>query len=129
VADSVILLRLFRFGRSFVPTADSAPQQKRMLFDHLVGPSRQRKRDSDAERPRGLEVQEQFNFRALLDRQLARLFAFEDAASVGAGQTVRICKAAAIARQTAGRDERAAFAVWPGYDGINCQGQACRLVG
>jgi hypothetical protein len=44
-------------------------------LDHLVGASRQRKRDSDAERLGGLEVQEQFNFRALLDRQLARLFA------------------------------------------------------
>jgi hypothetical protein len=39
----------------------------------------------------------------------ARLFAFEDATDVGTGQTVRICKAAAIARQAAGRDEFAIF--------------------
>ena len=57
-------------------------------LDHLVGAAGERQRDGDAERLGGLEVQKQLNFRALLDRQLARLFAFENAGGVDAGQAV-----------------------------------------
>jgi len=38
------------------------------LFDHVVSAAEQRKRHGEAEFFRGLEVQEQFNFRGLLDR-------------------------------------------------------------
>jgi hypothetical protein len=39
-------------------------------LDHLVGAAGQGQRDGDAERLGGFEVQEQFHFRDLLDRQL-----------------------------------------------------------
>jgi hypothetical protein len=80
-------------------------QQKAALFDHLVGADKRAGRDSNAERPGGLEVQEQLNFRGLLYRQLARLFAFENTGDVDAGQTVSVGNATAIARQAASRDE------------------------
>jgi hypothetical protein len=50
-----------------------------------------------------------FDFRGPLDRQLARLFASENASSVNASQTVRVGNASAIAHQAAGGDELASF--------------------
>jgi hypothetical protein len=44
-----------------------------------------RTRHSDTERPGGLEVQKHLNFRGLLDRQVGRLLANENAAGVDAG--------------------------------------------
>src|SRR2546429_9816533 len=70
-------------------------------FDPLVGATRQRKRDSDAERLGGLEVQEQFNFRDLLDRQLARLCAFENPAGIKADLSICVRTTASVAYQTA----------------------------
>ena len=46
-----------------------ALQQTTSLFDHLVGAAAQRQRHGDAERSGGLEVEVQFDFRCLLDRQ------------------------------------------------------------
>ncbi len=37
-------------------------------FNYLVGAAEQWQRHCDAERPGGLEIQEQLNFRGLLDR-------------------------------------------------------------
>ena len=54
------------------------PKPKVGLFDHLVGAAKERNWNADAERLGGLEVQKQLNFRALLDRQIRRLFALEN---------------------------------------------------
>src|SRR6516165_5646592 len=70
-------------------------------LDDLVGATRQRKRDSDAEHLGGLEVQEQFNFRDLLDRQLARLCAFENPAGINADRSICVRTIASVANQTA----------------------------
>jgi hypothetical protein len=43
-----------------------APQQTSLLFDHLVGASKKRLRDGEAERLGGLEVYNQLDFRGLL---------------------------------------------------------------
>ena len=69
----------------------------------------QRERDGDVERLGGLEVQEQLNFRGLLYRQLARLFAFKNTGGVNAGETVSVAKTGSIARQAAGCDKLAIF--------------------
>jgi hypothetical protein len=42
-----------------------AVQQKRPLFDHLVGAGEQRRRHGEAERPRGLEIDYQLEGRRL----------------------------------------------------------------
>src|SRR5262249_59338073 len=74
----------FRLQRAAGPyrsaiTGCEQSQQTRLLFDQLVGAAAQRQRHGDAERLGGLEVQEHLNFCGLLYRQLARLFAFENA--------------------------------------------------
>ena len=51
-------------------------------FDHLVGAGKQRRRDVEAERLGGVEVDEQLDFRGLLDRQVRRLLALEDLSGV-----------------------------------------------
>src|SRR5262245_63493306 len=76
-------------------------------FDHLVGAGEQWQRDCYAKRLGSLEVQEHLDLRRLLNRQLARLFAFEDTGGVDASQTVSVGKATAIAHQAAGGDELA----------------------
>src|SRR5580704_19039242 len=52
------------------------------LFDHLVGARQKHWRYLDAERPRGLEVDEQFVFCRRLHRKIGRLRALEDAIDV-----------------------------------------------
>jgi hypothetical protein len=56
-----------RHGRK-VPRSDICSAASCCLFNHLVGAGKQRKRDSYPERLGGLEVNDQLNFRGLLDR-------------------------------------------------------------
>src|SRR5262249_45833939 len=71
-------------------------------FDHLVGAAEQRQRHSNAKRLCSLEIDDKLDFGCLLDRQLCRLFAFEDAADVDTGHSIGVFPAAPIAHQTAG---------------------------
>jgi hypothetical protein len=52
-------------------TADSDPQRswRNCLFDHLVSPGEDRRRDGEAERLVGLEVDDELKLRWPLDRQ------------------------------------------------------------
>jgi hypothetical protein len=52
-------------------------QQRRPLFDHLVGATEQREREGDSERFCGFQVQDQLNFGNLLDRQVGRFLTLE----------------------------------------------------
>ena len=65
-------------------------QTFRRSLDHLLRAPDERIWDVEAERLGGLEVDVEFEFRALPDRQFTRLFAFENAGGVGAGETVTI---------------------------------------
>src|SRR5262245_39305318 len=85
------------------------PPSRFTSLDHLVGAAEQWQRDCYAKRLGSLEVQEHPDLRGLLNRQLARLFAFENAGGVDASQTVSVGKATAIAHQAAGSDELAVF--------------------
>src|SRR5262249_7665164 len=55
------------------PRRTFAPQQKRPLFDHLVGAGEQRRRNFDADRLGGLEVEDEIKLRRLFDWDFARL--------------------------------------------------------
>src|SRR5215471_19081330 len=80
-------------------------QQHSCSFDHLVGTSEQGRRHFEAERPRSLEIGKQLNFCDLLDRQVGRLLALEDAASVRSRHPVRIQSTASVAHKAAGQRE------------------------
>jgi hypothetical protein len=68
-----------------VPEGDISTADKiGALFDHLVGGANERQRYRDAERGSRFEVNHEFHFRGLLDRQVGWLGAFEDAAGVEA---------------------------------------------
>jgi len=61
---------------------------KLRLLNDLVGAAEQREWEGDAKHSGGLEVDDQIDFCPPLHRQVRRLFALENAASVDAGQTV-----------------------------------------
>ena len=59
-------------------------------LDHLVGEREQLVGDFKAERLRGLEVDHEFEFCRLHNRQIGRLLALENAAGIDAGLTIPI---------------------------------------
>jgi hypothetical protein len=65
-----------------------APQQTALLFDYLVGAAEQRERHGEPERLGGPQVDDQLDFRELLDRQVRRPLALQNSAGVDAGRTV-----------------------------------------
>src|SRR5262245_6001417 len=57
---------------------------------------------NEPERPGGLEVDDQLDFRGLHDREVSRLLAFENAPGVDAAQTICVRSIASVAHQTTG---------------------------
>src|SRR5262249_4878636 len=76
----------------FGPKADIAH-----LFDHLVGNVQQTKWHSEPKRFSGLEVDDQIELRRLLDRQVGRFFALEDAAGIDADLVICVGKIRSVA--------------------------------
>src|SRR6266404_486375 len=66
------------------------------LLDHLGGAQQNRGRDGDAERLRGLEVEDQLDFGRLLDRQVGWLLALEDAIDAAGRAPVRVDRIRAV---------------------------------
>jgi len=75
-------------------------------FDHLVGAAEQRERHGEPERLGGPQVNDQLDFRELLDRQVRRPLALQNSAGVDAGRAVSVQTAStdiSVAHQAAGR--------------------------
>src|SRR6516162_1399803 len=79
------------------------------LFDQLVGAAAQGQRHGDAERSGGLEVDVQFDFRCLLDRQIGRLLTLEDTAGIDTNRAIGVGDTATVAYQPTSRDKLARF--------------------
>jgi hypothetical protein len=70
-------------------------------LDHLVGGHLHDQRHCQAERLRRLEIDGQLEFHRLLDRQVGRLFPFENPPDVTAGEAIGIADARSITDQPA----------------------------
>ena len=55
------------------------------LFNYLVGAGEDRRRDSQAERPRGFGVDDEFECGRLLNRKISRLSSLQDAVDIASG--------------------------------------------
>ena len=81
-----------------------APQQRKSLFDHLVGDREHVLRYLDAERSRRLQVDGELELGRLQHRQVGGLRAFEDFTGIDADLTKRVHDVGSVAHQPAGRD-------------------------
>src|SRR5262245_51125048 len=79
-------------------------QQHSCSFDHLVGERDQLVWHVEAERLRGLEIDEQLELGRRLHRKLGRFFALEDAADVFGGSPVLVGAIDAIGYDPSGGD-------------------------
>src|SRR5258706_4015260 len=70
------------------------------LLDHLIRPQQQRRRDREAERLGGLQVDDQLELRGLLYGQIAGLGALEDFIDVACGAPVESGTVVAIGHET-----------------------------
>src|SRR5260370_14369434 len=75
-------------------------------FDHLVGAREQRRRNFDAQRTRGRQIDDELKFGGLHHGQVGGLSALEDAASIDAKLPKCFRKVRSVAHQTADLRER-----------------------
>src|SRR5215467_6394604 len=108
----------------FAPLRDKVTSSTRLVdlcwllqtsFNHLVGVAEQWQRNRQPKYPGGLEVDDQLGNRGLLDGQLCRFGALENAAGIGAQQPILLRNSAPVAHQSAGRDKGAIL-----IDGRQC---------
>src|SRR5438552_15881380 len=71
-------------------------------LDHLIGNGEQRGRNAESERCGRLAVDRQLEFGRLLDREIARLLAFEDAIDTRRRLPVRLRRVDAVGYQASG---------------------------
>ena len=75
------------------------------LFDRFISAAKDRQRYAQAERLGCLEIDDEFDFRRLLNRQIGRFFAIEDAADIVTDDAMLLGGARAVADQAASHGE------------------------
>src|SRR5262249_22931512 len=98
------------FDQTAVWHSDAARGPSTPSFDHLVGAGEQRRRHVEAERLGRLEVDDKFEARGLLDRQISRFRAFENLVHEGSCPTPNVRKVYSVCC------EAPCFAIFPESD-------------
>src|SRR5215470_14194839 len=76
-----------------------------LSFDHLICSTQQRLRHGQAERPGGLEVDDQVELRRLFHGQVTGLGALEDLVDVARGAPEEVREVCSIGHETTGLDK------------------------
>src|SRR4051812_30288994 len=83
-----------------VPLATKMGAANEALFNHLVSPCEQCRWHGEANRFGGPQIDDEFEFRRLLNRKVAGLFALENAPAIDAKLAARIGAIGTVAHQT-----------------------------
>jgi hypothetical protein len=86
-------------GTAMCQQATYAAQQTAPLFDHLVGAGEQHRRNFEAQRLCGFQIDRYFEFGWQLYRKIGRFSTFEDLAGIDAGLPICAPEASPVADQ------------------------------
>src|SRR5215469_10700384 len=94
--------------------------RQRFLFDHVVGASKQRRRNIEAKRTGSLQIDDEFKLGRLQNRKIGGLSTFEDAAGINAHLPKYVTNAGPVAHQQASCDHFARKTT-SGYSVTRCE--------
>src|SRR5215468_7497272 len=95
-SESRVTRRARKPGEAEGCSQDLAALVEHELLDDVLRPQSHQRRDRQAERLSGLEINRQLELRGLLNREVRRLCASENLANVASSKPIHVCEARAI---------------------------------